>query len=373
MQTSILLAAHRSAGAEFASGVEPPLLLTFDDVPAEYAAGTESAALFDQTDRGRVRVTGEDRAAFLHRLLANSVRTLEPGQGNANLLLTAKGKIVEAFDLSVEPDSILLSTAPGRAAQLVTALDMYHFSEAVELEDATEQSAPLALCGPHTAQLVTSVTDTDPEFLAQLPDHETLHTTATLAGGSVALSITPLPVAGSPGLRLDAGPEHAATLWSALVAAGARPAGRIAWDCLRVEAGAAEAGVDVDDSIYPQEARWEAAFSLDKGCYIGQEVVAKIDTYGGLNKRLMALAVEHDDPVPAGTRLMRRDADEWRDLGIVTSWAYSFVLDTGLVLAYVKRKHQDPGTTFRLGESEASAKIVELPIRAGAVPQPCAD
>ena len=81
--------------------------------------------------------------------------------------------------------------------------------------------------------------------------------------------------------------------------------------------------------MYPQEARLESAFSLDKGCYIGQEVVAKIDTYGGLNKRLVALKVSHDDPVARGTRLFRLDEGEWRDLGVVTSWAYSFVLDTG--------------------------------------------
>ncbi|NUP97924.1 MAG: pseudouridine-5'-phosphate glycosidase [Planctomycetaceae bacterium] len=148
--------------------------------------------------------------------------------------------------------------------------------------------------------------------------------------------------------------------------AGAVPAGRIAHDCLRVEAGAAEQGVDVDDSIYPQEARLERAFSLDKGCYIGQEVVAKIDTYGGLNKRLVALRISHDDPLPAGTRLYRDDEGEWRDLGVVTSWAYSFVLDTGLALAYVKRRHQGAGTRFHLGDAQGSlgqAVIVPLPVR----------
>ena len=140
-------------------------------------------------------------------------------------------------------------------------------------------------------------------------------------------------------------------------------------DILRVEAGAARAGDDVDDTIYPQEARLERAFSLDKGCYIGQEVVAKIDTYGGLNKRLVALSVSHDDPVPRGTRLFRQteEGGEWRDLGVVTSWAYSFELDTGLVLAYVKRRHQAPGTSFRLGDGPAEATVVALPVRADAV------
>ena len=73
----------------------------------------------------------------------------------------------------------------------------------------------------------------------------------------------------------------------------------------------------------------------------------------------------HDDLI--GTRLFLEEQGEWRDLGVVTSWAYSFELDTGLVLAYVKRKHQEPGTTFRVGDGPAEATIVELPVRADAL------
>jgi folate-binding protein YgfZ len=189
---------------------------------------------------------------------------------------------------------------------------------------------------------------------------------ATFAGA--ALDVAATVVAGSPGFRLDAGPERAAALWSALREAGARPIGLVARESLRVEAGAAAWGRDIDEQVYPQEARLERAFSLAKGCYTGQEVVAKIDTYGGLNKRLVALRVPHDDPVARGTRLHRLDEGEWRDLGVVTSWAYSFVLDTGLVLAFVKRRHQAAGTEFRLGDGPATATIVPLPVRAGAVP-----
>jgi folate-binding protein YgfZ len=116
-------------------------------------------------------------------------------------------------------------------------------------------------------------------------------------------------------------------------------------------------GREVTDEIYPQEARLDDAFSLTKGCYIGQEVVAKIDTYGGLNKQLFRLKVSHDDPVASGTRLTRELEGEVRDLGVVTSWAYSFAADGGVVLGYVKRKHQDAGTVFQLGDSGATAVL----------------
>ena len=142
-----------------------------------------------------------------------------------------------------------------------------------------------------------------------------------------------------------------------------RPAASSCATFLRVEAGAALAGEDIDDNVYPQEARLEDAFSLDKGCYIGQEVVAKIDTYGGLNKRLVALRLANDEPVPRGTPVVSNEDGEERELGLVTSWAYSFVLDTGLALAYLKKRHQDPGMRFRVGDTEG--EIVELPVRAG--------
>ena len=360
MQSPSLLERQRAAGALFAAAVEPPLALEYGDVPAEYEAAQTGTALFDQSGRGLVRVRGAERAVFLHRLLANRVRDLAPGQGNANLLLTSKGKIAHSFDLSVWPEWIDLSTPPGQSAALAAALDTYLFSEQVAIEELGSSCAPLALAGPKARALVAATFGADP------PEALHEHTAATFEGAP--LSIAALPVAGSFGFRLDAGPALAGALWDALARAGARPVGRIAYDSLRVEAGAAEPGVDVDDSIYPQEARLEPAFSLDKGCYIGQEVVAKIDTYGGLNKRLHALRVSHDDPVPHGTRLFQDDgAGERRDLGVVTSWAYSFVLDTGLVLAYVKRKHQEPGTLFELDAGPASATIVELPVRSGAL------
>ncbi len=351
---STLLDHHEASGARLAQRPWGTVALTFGDVPAEYRAGTEGAALFDDTDRGLLRVTGGDAADFLHRLLANEVRALTPGSGNANLLLSAKGKVLHGFDLHVGEGELLLSAEPGDVQALATALDMYHFTEDVAFEDASAEHAPLSLVGPRSREVVEAVTGP----LGARADH----TTVTQAWKGGRLRVNALGGAGSPGFRVDAGPSGARELWDALVRAGAVPAGLAAYDILRVEAGRAAFGVDVTDDVYPQEARLDEAFSLEKGCYIGQEVVAKIDTYGGLNKKLLALRVAHDDPVAPGTEL-GLDGVEQRSLGIVTSWAYSFVLDTGLVLAYVKRKHQDVGTVFRLGDGGVEATIVESPVR----------
>jgi aminomethyltransferase len=357
MNESPLLALHRKSHAQFTA--DGHTLLTFGDVPAEYAAAMEGACAFDETDREALVVGGADAAVFLHRLLANDVRGLVNGQSQRNLLLSSKGKVLFDFELSHLGESYTISTPPGRGRELAKALDTYLFAEKVTITDRTAEHAPIELCGPQAEAILKSV------LVAELPAAPRGCASIEWVGAQVV--VTRLPVAGSDGFRLDVGTAGVHALWAALTAAGARPAGRIVRDILRVEAGAAEPVVDIDENVYPQEARLESAFSLDKGCYIGQEVVAKIDTYGGLNKRLVALKVSNDDPVPRGTRLFRLDEGEWRDLGVVTSWAYSFVLDTGLALAYVKRRHQAHGTEFRVGDGPATAVIVPLPVRAQAV------
>ena len=363
MLRSPLLDHHETAGARLAARPEAGELaapLTFGDVPAEVATAREGCVVLDATDRGLLTVYGKDAASFLHRILANEVRALAPGTGNRNLLLSPKGKIVADFDLQVRESEegglgFELSTAPSSAAAVLQAIDLYLFGEAVTITDATPQHAPIELIGPRALETARAALGVEPPSVLG---------NSTRTDG---VTCTRLLVAGAGlGLRIDGGPERAEELWNAVVEAGARPAGLVARDVLRVEACAALWGVDIDENVYPQEARLEAAFALDKGCYVGQEVVAKIDTYGGLNKRLMVLRVEHDDPVAPGTPLLLADDPEERELGLVTSWTYSFALDTGAVLAYVKRRHQDDGTRFKLGASEAIGEIVPVPRPAGA-------
>jgi tRNA-modifying protein YgfZ len=359
---SPLLALHEAAGARLLPGGTPAPLLTYGDVPGEYRAAREGAALFDECDRGRLRVDGPDATEFLHRLLANRVLDLEPGRGVLNMLLTPQGKVRFLFELRRTESGFLISTAPGDAPRLMESLDMFLFAEAIELEDVSNAHAPLCLLGPQADERLASLTGDG------LP--EELRATASVELGGVAAEVTRTTRFGSPAWRIDAGPSGVEAAWKALVGAGAQPAGRVVADSLRAEACAAEAGVDIDDTVYPQEARLEAAFSLDKGCYIGQEVVAKIDTYGGLNKRMVCLRVSHDDPIAPGTQLERHDEKkgEWRALGVATSWAYSFELDGGVVLAYVKRRHQAVGTEFRLVGGSGTATVVASPIRPDAIP-----
>jgi folate-binding protein YgfZ len=356
MRDSILLPHLAPRGVRTAPRPEAPAhssLLTAGDVPAEYGAAREGCVLFDATDRGLLRVRGADATDFLHRLLSNRVTDLPPGRGCRNLLLTPKGRIRFDLDLAIGEDEILLSTPPANAPALAEALDAFRFTEAVEIEEITETHAPLELAGPRSGEILETI-------LGELPDlEERAWRCVAWSGGEARL--TPLAVAGLRGWRIDAGPDGACALWDALEAAGAVAAGIVVRDILRVEAASPLHGVDIDENVYPQEAGLDDAFSLDKGCYIGQEVVAKIDSYGGVNKRLVSLRIDHDEAVPRGTRLLStRDRPE-RDVGVITSWAYSFLLDTGLVLGYVKRKHDGEGTSLRLADGSGTATVVARP------------
>ncbi|MAF67509.1 MAG: hypothetical protein CMJ84_17865 [Planctomycetes bacterium] len=361
MKNTPLYEIHVAAGGRLRPPDEPAPLLTYGDVPGEYLAALERCALFDETDRGLIRASGADAGDFLHGLLSNEVRSVAPGLGNRTLLLTARGKVRFDLDFARTAETFELSTPPGAAPALLEALDTYLFAEVVELVDATEEHAPLCVTGPAAENVVAALCG------VPAPTGDRAH--SLLGWGEHSLRVTALTAFGSPAWRLDAGAGGAVALWKALVEAGARPAGRVVADSLRVEACAALAGEDIDEGVYPQEARLESAFRLDKGCYVGQEVVAKIDTYGGLNKRLTLLAIPHDDPVPRGTSLLRRNPEneEWREVGVVTSWAWSFAADSGLALAYVKRRHQAVGTRLRLGDSSAEATITAAPLREGAV------
>jgi glycine cleavage system aminomethyltransferase T len=140
------LALHRAANARLRDDAAP--VLTYGDVPAEYRAGMESALLFDATDRGAIDVSGADAASFLHRLLSNDVRSLEDGRSQRDLLLSSKGKVLHDFEVAHDRDAFRISTTPGGAKALMTALDTYLFSEKVKFRDSTATHAPLELCGP---------------------------------------------------------------------------------------------------------------------------------------------------------------------------------------------------------------------------------
>ena len=250
-----------------------------------------------------------------------------------------------------------LLTHPGRAAALAERLDLFLFADQLELGDASEEHAPLHLCGPAAPGVLEA-------FLGE-PVSAPMRQRQQYERAGEAVELTALPVLGQEGWRVEVQPKALPAVWEALCGAGATPIGKEAAESLRLENGRARWGVDVDEQVYPQEAHWEDAFSLSKGCFVGQEVVAKIDTYGGMKRTLVGLEVPGEVALERGSEL---HDEQQRVVGRVTSHGWSPRLKSGLALGYVKVELQEAGTRLRLAaagsESPCQVTVVTLPIRA---------
>lgn len=349
LQQSILPA----LAGESSSAADPVLLhgsrADFGDPDAELHALLHATALLDATDEGCVRIAGPDAADFLQRVLAGEVRSLGPGEVRPNLLLSAKGRVRASFELvRLGEDEFLALCAPEAGAALASAFDAYHIAEDLQLSDRTAGYAPLALLGPGAGESLRRA----------LP-----HLPLPAAGRALRaefdgrpLVVVHRPRHGAPGFLLDAGPDGAARLWRSLVAAGARPCGRWAREWARISAREALQGIDLDEQRYPQEARLEGSFSLSKGCYVGQEVVAKLDTYGGLQRRLVVL--ESDGPLTVGDELHGSESERSREIGRVAS-SVRRPRGGSLALAYVRLEHEAPGGVLHAGSEAVPVRVVE--------------
>ena len=341
---------HESAsqsGAVFCEDFGWLMPARYGNGAAEYDKARKNASLFDISHHGKVEVSGADAAGFLHNLCTNDVKNLPAGAGCEAFLTTAQAKIasfvVIYHSVSQAQSVFSLDAGPGMGERVVKHLDRYLISERVELH----------LAGPRARPVLEGLLG------AGLPDLiELQHTAQTFAGAACQLRCRqPL---GLSGYDLLCGKNQAAAVWQALLAGGARPAGIEAYNALRIEAGTPVYGLDIDDTNLPQEvARVERTISFTKGCYIGQETVARIRTYGHVNRSLIGLRLAGEGAASPAAKLFHAD----KEVGRITSSVVSPRLGQAIALAYVRRGSQEPGTMLQ-AETEAgrrSAEVVSLP------------
>ncbi len=319
--------------------------------PAAYHAAHEHAALFDATPYGRVWMRDRDRAALLHRLSTNQIERLRPGQRVETVLTTPIGRIIDLLSVFCMDDALLLVSSPERGAALLNYLrGNIFFNDKVKLEDARTSLGQLALYGPAADRLLTSL---------GLPGAETpAHTFATTSWDGQPLYITGTrPIAGG-GRWLIAPPNSLATLHTALCTAGAHPLDGETFEILRVEAGHGAYGHELSEEYIPLETGLWDAVSFSKGCYVGQEIIARMESRGRLAKSLRGLRLLERPELPTGSKPLAKLDAAGKEAGDLTS-----IVDSpryGLIaLAYVR-------TAYLSGETPLSvagcrAEIVELP------------
>jgi tRNA-modifying protein YgfZ len=300
-----------------------------------YASMTEGVALVDRSESGKLALTGPGAKAFLNGQVSNEIEALTPGTGCYAALLTHKGKMLADLRVIDTPEELLLLCERPGLQSLFDTLRRFKIGFDCDLHKRTLERGLLSLIGPRSDELAGAV-----------PAQEHANAPGEIAGAPVLL------------VRTDAGVDvicdSAATdrVRDALLDAGAVQIDEAAAEILRIEHGRPRYGVDLDESVIPQEAGLnERAVSFTKGCYVGQETVARLHYRGKPNRHLRGLRLGEE--VQPGTELRLGD----REVGRLTSVAASPRFGT-VGLAIVRREAQ-PGDVLDAGG--VSAEVVDLP------------
>jgi folate-binding protein YgfZ len=322
----------------------------------EVRAAESTAIIADRSYRGRIRVTGKDRIQFLHNMLSNDVRTLGPGQGQKAAFLSRKGKLVSDLIVYALSESVLLEMEPERLAPLRDTLSRYIVSEDVMLEDRSEQESLISIEGPRAPDLLDRLSN------ERLHELDTFHFIEARVG-STPVRVSAVPRGPGPCYDVAVESEESVSVLKQILQAGTQDrvllAGLRATETRRIERGIPLFGVDMDESHLLLETGLDDAISFTKGCYIGQEFVARQTHRGHLNRKLVGMKLEGTSPPRAGDEVV----GEGRSLGLVTSATYSPALGSAIALGYVHRDFFEPGTTVGIKSrgTETEARVVELP------------
>lgn len=319
------------------------------DTLLDYESLTRSVGVADLSHRTQVELTGADRAKFLHNLCTNEIRKLPVGAGCEAFLLNAQGHIVGHIYVFAGQDSHVLDSVPGQGGRIVSQLDRYLIREDVQLADRSGAWGELLASGPDSPALLARL------GVSALPEARLAHIDTTLAGTRVKLRRVDLtsPAAYFISCELAAVPS----VLQALQSVGARVCGQESVEMARIEAGHPFYGRDIHDRTLPQEvARDALAISFVKGCYIGQETVARIDALGHVNKTLVGVKFDGEQTPAAGAELLR----DGQSVGQVTSAVFSPRLRAPLALAYIRRGSNTPGV--RLDSTVGPAEVIRLPV-----------
>lgn len=329
----------------------------FDDGGAGRRAARTGAGIVDLSPGGRIKITGSDRKDLLQRISASDLRPLEAGGFAPIVFVTPKGRIVDRALLLDRGDSLLLVTSPAGRARLAAWIRKYVLASDVALTDVTEETAAFALTGPAAAELVKAIAGVG---VSRLEAARFL----SVPVGDVDTAIAPYDAMPSAWIFLAETPGVLEVHERAL-AAGAAPIGLRDAEVLRVEAGIPADGHELTEDWNPWEARLEGSFSLQKGCYTGQEVLARLNTYDKIQKRLVGLRLGQGVPPAIPARVVRREADEGqeREAGTLTSAVVSDRLGETIGLAFVKLAWEAEGTELLAGDEQRRAVVTGLPFR----------
>jgi folate-binding protein YgfZ len=338
---------HEAMGAQFASEGEWTLPAHYGDPLSEYQTARHAVGIADLSHHGNLLIAGEDRTSFLQNLISNDVHLATSHQGIFSALLTAKGKTLSVFHLYALSDAYLMTMESVLAEKTAAHLARFRFRSKVTI--STPRWGKLLLIGPQARPLLTSLLGVSPppqSFLVQERDPQ--------------LCIQQTETESILYCREENLPAFYRTLLEAGSSLTIAPVGQAALEIIRIENGRPRYGAEMDETVIPVETGLaDTVISYTKGCYPGQEVIARIKTYGHVNKHLMGLALSGVALPQSGDRVF----NDQEEVGRVTSSVYSPFLKRPIALAYLKTAvaHAGQAVSVRIDETLTPAQVTTLP------------
>jgi len=337
MKRTPLAPLHEARGAQWMEHHGWEIPACYSGVDQEYQALQEGVGLIDLSHRGKFRVTGRDRRTWLHGQVTQDVNGLPEGRGAYATIMNPQGRMVSDLRLFALEDALIADCPAGTATPIPEYLDRYLIMERAEIEDLTQEWALLSLQGPQSVMALAAVLGEGVtrlslwDFAAECYQNETVY-------------VTRAAHCGEDGFDLFLPASRAASLWAALCQHRREFAVHsVGWHALnlrRVEAGIPWWGEELDATIVPLEARLEHAISYTKGCYVGQEIIARIDARGHVNNLLAGFFV-HGETLPERGVEIHHDG---KRVGRVSTAVQSPRLQRPVALGYLRRELQDAGT-----------------------------
>ena len=321
--------------------IEPSPPVNDGDIATELRAIRHGAAIHYVSDWHWLTLRGRDHLDFLQRMCTNAVDSRDLGEHVEVVFADARGRIIERADLCrVTEESTLLVLGPGEPHTLPEWLDRYIFSEDIEFCLPATGETMIELLGPEAHR-----------FLEGIPCHD------DTTSDDLDLMIARLTWAGVDTVRLVGAETEISRVWKRLVHDGAIPVGEAAWNVHRIESGVPLRGAELSDAHNPWEARLSGAVDLNKGCYIGQEVIARLDSYKKVQKHLVSLRFDSGADISSGDELLQNG----KPVGMVTSVAPAPSDGDLKGLGYVKAANATPGVCLGVAGSEnCYAEIMAL-------------
>ncbi len=333
------------AGATFEPIADVMVVASFGNDAAALQAARQGVALVDLSHWGRLVISDDDRIRFLHNQSTNNFQQLQPGQGCDTIFVTSTARTIDLVTAYVMEDAVLLLVSRNRRQQLMEWMDRYIFPmDRVELKDVSTESATFSLIGKESDALLEKLG-------IEMPIGEAYASHKQLTLGEVKVRVAVGSGLALPGYTLIVPASDAAKLWQTLTEAGAIPMGDRIWEQLRIEQGRPTPDRELTEDYNPLEAGLWHTISFDKGCYIGQETIARLNTYKGVKQQLWGIRLSA--PVEPGS-IVTVEGDK---VGKLTSFAET---DRGLFgLAYIRTKAGGVGLKVQVGEVEG--EIVDVP------------